>query len=88
MAIEVFCVAAGHPCCFVYVPEDKTDASYRMLAGLHMKVPNKPVMAVAVTHPLFWASLRLLVGTPNNAWIHDLPGRADAERVVEVRGDG
>lgn len=82
IALEVFCIAAGNPCCIVYVPEDETDASYRMLSGLKLSVPTQPVLARGVTHPWLWASLRLLIGTPNNAWIQDVPRRMDAERTV------
>jgi hypothetical protein len=73
LALEVFCVAAGNPCCYIYMPDDETDASYRMLAGLHLKVPEKPIVAIAVTRPLLWKSLQLFIGTPNNAWINDVP---------------
>ena len=33
LVLEVFCLAAGHSCCFVYVPEDTTDADDRMIGG-------------------------------------------------------
>jgi len=79
IVLEVFCLAAGYSCCFVYVPEDETDAEHRMIGGLKLNVPTQPVIARGVSNSWSWAILRLLVGTPNNSWIQDLPRRSDAE---------
>ena len=82
LALEVFCVAAGHSCCFVYVPEDETDASYRMLAGLKLTVPTSPTMGRGIRNPLVWAVLRFFIGRSDDYWIHDVPRRIDAVRVA------
>lgn len=84
LSLEVFCVAAGLSCCFVYVPEDEEDASYRMISGLKLSVPTSPILAVAVRHSLLWMSLRLIIGTSNSTWIQDLPRKGNAERVPKV----
>jgi hypothetical protein len=82
IVLEVFCIAAGHSCCFVYVPEDETDASYHMLSGLKLTIPAQPTVARGVTNRLLWAALRLFIGTSHNVWIRDVPNRIDAERLL------
>ncbi len=82
IALEVFCIAAGHSCCFVYVPEDETDATYRMLSGLKLTIPTQPAVARGVTNPLLWTALRLFISTRHNVRIRDAPSRIDVERLV------
>ncbi len=82
VVLEVFCVADGRPCCFVFIPEDETEASNLMVAGLKLSVPTSPIPAKPITNSLLWAMLRLFVGMPSNDWINGVPLRSNAERLT------
>ena len=40
-------------------------------------MPTQPVVARGVSNPLLWVALQLFIGTPNNAWICDVPRRSE-----------
>jgi hypothetical protein len=81
IALCVFCVADGQPCCYVYLPEDETDAEYRMMTSLKYQIPSPVPVATIVANPLRRWLLRTFVGTSDNPWLNDLPKRVCAERL-------
>ena len=76
--IEVAFVAQGVPCCYIYLPADAEDASYRMTCGLCMSVPTPAPEAKVVKNKLIWNTLSLYVGQPEDGWLKYIPRREDA----------
>lgn len=83
VALEIFCVAADDPCCFVYLFEDETDGSYRMVRDLKISVPAHPAVAKVIRNSLQWAFLQRFVGVPDAYPVRDVPRREDAMRLVQ-----
>jgi hypothetical protein len=84
VALCVLCIVAGHACCYIYIPENQTDAEYRMMSGLlKCQIPSPPPIAAIARNPLWRFFYRFLIGVPNNAWINDVPSRIDAERLLQ-----
>ena len=78
IALCVFCIADDVPCCYVYVPADETDASYRMMTSLKCQLPTPAPTARLVRNRLRRAVLRLLLRPPDSSWINDIPTLAEA----------
>lgn len=78
IALCVFCIADGTPCCYVYVPEDEADASYRMMTSLKCQLPTPAPTARVVANPLHRAMLRLFLRPSCNSWIKNVPSLVDA----------
>lgn len=76
IALSVFCVAEGLPYCYVYIPEDETDASYRMMSSLKCSIPEPIPTATLIRSPLLTRIFRYFLPAPANAWtINDIPLR-------------
>ena len=78
IALCVFCIADDMPCCYVYIPEDETDASYRMMTSLKCQLPTPPPSARLVCNPLRRAVLRVFTRPSPSPWINDVPTLAEA----------
>ena len=78
IALRVFCVADGSPCCYIYVPEDETDAEYRMMTSLKCWLPTPPPTAKLICNSIHRAVLRLFLRPSVNSWIEDVPTLAEA----------
>jgi hypothetical protein len=75
---HVFCVCAGTPCAFIYIPENAVDAEHRMIWCLKCSMPTPCLEATAVTSPIRARWLRMTRGTSIDASILDIPRRSEA----------
>jgi hypothetical protein len=69
IALRVFCVADGHPLCYIYLPEDETAAQYSMMSSLKCSIPTPCPTAAYVNYRFLATILRLFIKTPPSAWI-------------------
>lgn len=75
--LQVFCFVEGRPCCYVWIPKDEIDATYRMLSGLKLCIrePGRQIVVPVKSHFqwiwLNWFSLPHL----RRSWVEDIPGR-------------
>jgi hypothetical protein len=71
IALSVFCIADGCPYCYVDLPEDQTDAEYKMMGSLKCSIPD-PTPPATLIRALWLASImRCFVRKPSTAWITD-----------------
>lgn len=78
IALCVFCLTDGIPCCYIYVPKDETDASCRMMTSLKCQLPIPPPTAKLVRNPFLRSALRLFLRPSAISWIGDVPTIAEA----------
>jgi hypothetical protein len=75
--LQVFCFVEGRPCCYVWIPKDEIDASYRMLSGLKLCIREPGRQIVVPVKSRFrwfwlnWFSFRHL----RRSWAEDIPER-------------
>lgn len=75
--LEVLCVLAGRPCCYIWLPADEEDASYAMLTGLKMGLPIRPIVAQPVNNGLRWRICKWLESRERfKGMVAELPRRA------------
>src|SRR5579872_2159334 len=86
--LSVFCILAGNPCCYVWLPKDEEDASYRMLSGLKLSGPpmSDRRKVIAVTSRIRWGWLKWREWSPPGAsWADQIPCR---DGLAEIIGNG
>jgi hypothetical protein len=54
VVLEVLCLLDLEPYCFVWWPRDAEEASYRMVAGLKLKIPIPLLAAESVSNAFEW----------------------------------
>lgn len=82
--LNVFCLHEGRPCCYIWVPENEEDASYRMLSGLKLSVPEQPDRRIVlpVGSRLRWIWLRSWGALRRKRrWANDIPRRRTIRRL-------
>ena len=76
ISLEVYDFLEKQPLCFVWVPSDEKDASYRMLSGLKIAVPSGsgPWNTKGVKSRLYWKWLKMIEpwGT-RHQWADQIP---------------
>lgn len=75
--LDVFCLAAGTPYCYVWVPSDERDAELALLAGLKISVPFEPPIAQTISDKDEW-NKHCSLGRKQGAhvWLERLPSRS------------
>ncbi|MEZ6055067.1 MAG: hypothetical protein R3C01_00020, partial [Planctomycetaceae bacterium] len=61
IALSVFCIADGCPFCYVDLPEDQTDAEYKMMGSLKCSIPDPTPPATLVRSSWFASAMRLFI---------------------------
>jgi len=85
IALSVFCIAESLPYCYVELPEDETDAEYKMMGSLKCSIPNPTPMATLIRSPFVASVMRFFIRIPSTAWIRKTcrSGRSPARRGVQ-----
>ena len=76
--LQVFCFVGGCPCCHIWIPQDETDANYRMLVGLKLCIrePNVRETLVPVKNGFVWYWLNYFrFENRSRSWADDIPSR-------------
>jgi len=76
ISLQVFCFLDGEPLCYIWLPEDEMDASYRMLSGLKLSIPSgaERRRITGVRSRVRWKWLRWLERrTSRHLWADDIP---------------
>ncbi|MBT6495404.1 MAG: hypothetical protein HOL01_12705 [Planctomycetaceae bacterium] len=74
--LHVFCYLNARPLCYIWLPEDETDAEYRMLTGLKLSAPSEPgrQTVVGIRWKLRWVWLRWMERRiSKHRWADDIP---------------
>ncbi|MCH7725979.1 MAG: hypothetical protein IH991_05790 [Planctomycetes bacterium] len=74
--LNVFCFLEDRPCCYVWLPKDEEDASYRMLLGLKVSIPadSDRRIVVPVKSRLRWTWLKCCGAWKSGPhWAADIP---------------
>jgi hypothetical protein len=78
VAITTLSTLNGEPCCFIVLPEDDTDAQYRLMGNRYIKFSFSVVLRDArpIRNPIIWyfkQFFRRRGGRPY--WVDDIPSR-------------
>lgn len=62
VVLQAFCLLESHPCCYVVLPTDDTDAQYMLVSNMAVKylIRTDLVGAEPISNPLRWGLLRML----------------------------
>ena len=53
--IDAFCLLSSRVCCYIWMPEDESEAEYQMISGLKLSVPTELLQAYSVKSNLMWS---------------------------------
>jgi hypothetical protein len=76
--LNVFCIQGRRPYCYIWLPKDEEDASYRMLNGLKLSVPTGDSRrhAELVSSRIRWSWLKFRERRNRRTkWADEIPGR-------------
>ena len=69
IALAVFCIVDGQPYCYVDLPEDATDAEYKLMGPLKCAIPDPTPVATLIRFRWRAALMRIFTRIPPTAWI-------------------
>ena len=76
--LAVFCIADGHPYCYIELPEDEAHASNMMISSLKCSLPDPPPVATIVRSAFFAKCMRLFMRMPQSSWANQVPLKPSA----------
>jgi hypothetical protein len=82
LLMDMFCLVASQPCCYIWLPQNEQDAHLAQLAGLKFSAHSNPPIAQPVRNRLLWL-IHGWLGKRAGAekWLFQLPKRSWMQQV-------